>query len=280
MSSKDNFGDRMKMYERLETDQKFMPRLPVYVRLDGRGFSKFTKGMERPYDARMSSIMCQVTHDLVDTFSADVGYTQSDEISLLFKGTDTNEQFMFGAKKQKLISTLAAYASARFAVLAEKEFPEKFVGNYVPTFDCRIFQLPDEVEAVNAVIWREQDATKNSVSMAAHHYFSHNELQGKSATVMQGMLQTLKGVNWNDYPAFFKRGSYFMRKPIMVELSEEELEKIPAKHRPSGKVLRKRVMPLELPPMSRVKNKVDVLLYGEDPKQCKCGDCKCKQGVS
>jgi len=55
----------MKEYEAQETARRFLPGLPIYARIDGRGFSKFTKGMDRPYDARMSNAMVSATKVLV-----------------------------------------------------------------------------------------------------------------------------------------------------------------------------------------------------------------------
>lgn len=266
MSSKDNFGDRMKMYEGIETNQKFLPGLPVYVRLDGRGFSKFTRGMKRPYDARMSGMMKQVTADLVDRFGCVVGYTQSDEISLIFKPTHDMEKFLFGSKKQKIVSTLAAYASARFATLTAQVFPEKIQGNYVPTFDCRAFQLPTESEAVNAILWREQDATKNSIQMAGHHYFSHKQLQGLNTKQIRDKLEVEKDILWEDYPEFFKRGSYFKRVLIEKEIPQEIWDKIPENKRPESRVVnRSEVREMFYPPLGKIANRTRVIMEGHEP---------------
>lgn len=265
MSSKDNFGDRMKMYESHETGMKFMAGLPVYARLDGRGFSKFTKGMDRPFDKRMTETMKQVTADLVDRFGCVVGYTQSDEISLLFAPMDDPTKFMFGAKKQKLVSTLAAYTSARFTQLIAEHFPEKLSGNYVPTFDCRMFQLPSEVEAVNAILWREQDAIKNSVSMLAQFYFSHKQLQKKSRFDMLEMLSTI-GVIWDHCPEAFKKGSYFKRVASFGEIPEDVYNKIPEGKRPESRIVKRtKVSEVLYPPLSKVRNRTDVIIRDADP---------------
>ena len=82
MSSKDNLGDRIKQYERIETRGKLIPMLPTVVRLDGRSFSKFTKSFE-PFDEDMLQAMVATTKFLVEESNAVIGYTQSDEITLI-----------------------------------------------------------------------------------------------------------------------------------------------------------------------------------------------------
>lgn len=73
-------------------------------------------------------------------------------------------------------------------------------------FDSRCFNIPKD-EVVNCFIWRQQDATKNSISMVAQYYFSDKELHGKNGSVKQDMLMLQKGVNWNDFSPTEKIGS-------------------------------------------------------------------------
>ena len=206
--SLDALGDRLKHFERLETDHQFIPNLPIYVRLDGRTFSKFTKGLERPYDERFSTLMINTTKYLVKEFNATIGYTQSDEISLILKNS-YGKGAIFNGKKQKLISTLAAAASSYFAAHLSDMIPEK-KGLY-PTFDCRAFNVPSEDEAANCILWREQDATKNSIQMAGHHYISFTDIQNKNTKQIREMLLENHSVDWEKYPSHFKYGTYVQR---------------------------------------------------------------------
>ncbi len=205
----DALGDRLKSYERIETDQKFRPNSWLYVRIDGRGFSKFTKGLERPYDKRMSELMIEMTKYIVDEFNCTIGYTQSDESSFIIKN-EYGASCAFDGKKQKLISSIAASATGFFNAKLSEFLPEK-VGGKIPTFDCRIFEVPNEIEAMNAMYWRELDCIKNSVSMAAHDNFSHKELHKKNSKDMKDMLLSCRGISWDEYPNFFKYGTYCKR---------------------------------------------------------------------
>ena len=92
------------------------------------------------------------------------------------------------------------------ASLATAKFNELRPGR-LALFDSRVFTIPDPTEVENYLIWRQQDATRNSVSMAAQALFPHRELHRKTSGEMQDMMWSQYGVNWNDYDPRFKRGT-------------------------------------------------------------------------
>lgn len=260
------FSDRMKFYESFETDRRFLPTLPVYARIDGRGFSKFTKGMERPYDVRMSQAMIETTKHLVAATHAKIGYIQSDEISLVWKAIDHNSDIFFSGKIQKMTSVLASMATAAFtrAILDSELAP---YAARMPHFDCRVISFPNVTEATNMILWRTADATKNAVSMAARHYYSHSQLHRKSGPEMQEMLFA-KGINFNDYPPFFKRGVFVRRHTEFRKLSEETIAKLQIAGKdtdPDRLYERSVVAELEMPIFSQVSNREQVVFDGQMP---------------
>lgn len=260
---KDDFGDRMKEYEERETGRKFLPYVPVYARLDGRCFSKFTKGLKRPYDDRMSRAMIETTKYLVEETNARMGYTQSDEISLTWLREDYQSDIFFSGKIQKMCSVLSGLCSTKFLVNA---LTNGIDCRILPVFDCRVFQLPNKTEAANTFLWREKDATKNAVSMAASYYYSHNELLGKSSNEKQEMIFQ-KGINFNDYPAFFKRGTFIKRKNRSRRPTQEEIDFLTSKNQEIPKwICRTVVEELEMPPFSKVTNRERVIFYDEPPR--------------
>ena len=265
--SEDNLGDRMKGYEMAEAGRMLMPGLPILIRLDGKAFHTFTKGLQRPFDKRLSDLMVDTTKFLVEQSNAVVGYTQSDEISLAIYTDDPNSEVYFGGRIQKLCSVLASMATAYFNRHLPTAIPEK--ADKFAYFDSRVWNVPTLVEAANVFVWRELDATKNAISMAAQHYFSHTALQGKHGSEMQEMLFSQHGVNFNDYPSFFKRGSYVRRVTKAIKFSAEEISRLPPKHaartNPDLMIERSVVERVELPKMPSVANKVDVLFNGADP---------------
>ncbi len=262
----DDFGDRMKLYEGKESDRVFLPLLPICVRLDGKGFSKFTKGLQRPYDPRMINLMQQVTKFLVEETGACIGYTQSDEISLIIYSDDYKSQTFFCGRIQKIVSVLASLTTAKFNQLKPQFIPEK--ADKLACFDCRAWQTPNLIEATNTILWREKDATKNSISMAAQHYYSHKQLLNVNSKQKQEMLWA-KGINWNDYPDEFKRGCFVQRKMVTKKFSVEDFEKLPPKHRALKEkdlvIERAEVGFIKMPPFGNVTNKVEVIFNGADP---------------
>lgn len=259
----DALGDRMKDYEARETGRRFLPMLPVYARIDGRSFSAFTRGMERPYDESMTEAMIETATRLMDETDALAAYTQSDEISLLWYRPDPKSQIFFDGKVFKMVSVCASLATSIFSDVGRLKWPDRF-GKSPVTFDCRVFQMPTKEEATNAFLWRELDATKNAISMATRCYYSTKEMFGKSGSEMQEMLFA-KGINFNDYPARFKRGTFIQRRTILKELDAETLAKIPEDKRPSGPIERQIISQIDMPKFSTVANRVEVLFDGATP---------------
>lgn len=265
---KDEFGDRMKLYEMSEAGRKLMPLQPVIARLDGRAFHSFCKGLKRPYDERVSRLMIDCTKYLVQETNANCGYTQSDEITLGWFTADFDSKIFFDGRVSKMISVLAAMQSVYFNKNLSKYLPEEY-SDKMPTFDCRVWCVPNIMEGANAFLWREHDATKNSISMAARTYFSHKEIENKNGLQMQDMLWKEKGINWNDYPAFFKRGTFVQRKKVVKPFTVEELNLLPPKHkaRTDDSLLFERTQyaELEMPPFNKVTNRPEVIFFGEEP---------------
>lgn len=235
---KDSLGDLLKDQERLEAGRKADPYLPLMARIDGKCFSKFTKGLERPFDPRFVKLMVETTKHLVEESEALLGYCQSDEITLFWnnnKAEHSNREYWFGGKFQKLTSVLAGTASSFFSANLPHHLPEK-VGKY-PVFDARVWNVPDMEHVYKNFLWRWKDAQKNSVSMYARHFFSHKSLQGKTSTEMRELLRTLDKP-WEDLPVFFREGTYVRRESILVDPSDESLRSIPEEYRPKEPIVR------------------------------------------
>lgn len=267
----DALGDRMKDYEMRETGRRFLPMLPVYARIDGRGFSKFTRGMNRPFDYRMSAAMIETVRTLVERTHARIGFTQSDEISLVWQADGYEQGIFFDGKVQKMVSVLAGLATAAFtrAVLDSQDEEFRAYAERLPHFDCRVYQLPTRTEAANAFVWRVKDATRNAVSMVAQHHFSHKQLQNKSTTDMLAMLAAKDVHVETDFPEFFRHGTFVRRVTEVRSLSEAELARIPENKRPApGHTFeRSAVKAIPMPLFVLVKNREEVLFDGAEAVQ-------------
>ncbi len=247
------------MYESVESGRRLMPLLPVCIRVDGKCFHSYTHRLASPYDERLSNIMVAVAKSLVRQTNAKIGYTQSDEINLVLYSDKTESQIFFDGKIQKVVSVVSSMATAEFNSLRHV-IPELKGPAF---FDCRAWNVPTLQEAANVILWRELDATRNSIQSAARAYYSHKQCNNKSTGEMQEMLFQ-KGVNWNDYPDFFKRGTFVIPKKFKRLLTPEELERIPEHHRPppGTEFERGELVVKSFPPLFKISNRVDVLFGG------------------
>lgn len=263
----DELGDRLKGYEK-RTQINLLSQIPVIGRVDGRCFHSFVRGLERPYDKRLVDCMRQTAIQVADETSALLAYTQSDEITFLWYQKDYDSEIWFNGKHSKMVSQLAALTTLFFYKNCEKYLPEYCKKN--PSFDARVFQVPTKAEACNVFLWRELDATRNSVSMAARSVYSHKQLDGQGRADMMDMLME-KGINWNDYPAFFKRGSYIKRVTESKQFSKEDLEKLPENHEarsnPDMIFRRSYFDVIDVPIFSKIENKVDFIFNGHKPME-------------
>jgi tRNA(His) 5'-end guanylyltransferase len=197
---------KMRVFE--ETlDQSILPELYIVARLDGRGFTKLTKeslSLNRPFDERFRDAMVQtVTHLMNCGFKVVYAYTQSDEISVLLDKDENG----FGRKTRKLLSVLAGEASAKFTEAM----------GAIGVFDCRIIPLPNEDLIVDYFRWRAEDANRNALSAWCYWTLrkegadvaeATQRLNGKSAAEKNELLFE-NGINYNDLPAWQKRGIGF-----------------------------------------------------------------------
>ncbi|MCY7911168.1 tRNA(His) guanylyltransferase Thg1 family protein [Bacillus inaquosorum] len=221
----DNFGDRMKDYENAYR-VKLPKRMPVLIRIDGKAFTNYTKGMKKPFDEDLTYAMWETCKYLAQNImGCKLAYTQSDEISLLLTNYDklTTESW-FDNNLQKLVSVSASLATAKFNEVMRMKYPEKKLA----LFDARAWILPKD-EVCNYFLWRQKDATKNSISMVAQANFSHNQLQGLNGGQLQDKLFLERGINWNELPTWQKRGAcitkvYFEKNSALRSKWDVDLE--------------------------------------------------------
>jgi tRNA(His) 5'-end guanylyltransferase len=256
----DDFGNRMKAYEAVETARELDPHLPIYARIDGRAFSTFTRGMEKPFDVRITSAMIETAKYLLEMTHARIGYTQSDEISLVWLADSPEGDVFFSGKIQKMCSVLASAAAAKFATVIPPEFLSR-----LPHFDARVFQLPTKEEAANTFLWRAMDARKNAISMVAQSQFSAKQLHGKDQAAVLAMLADA-GVHFESYSVCFRLGTFVRRKLVQRVLTNEELARTPDAHRRSGPITRSEYTIIEMPPFNKVVNRAAVIFDGEEPR--------------
>lgn len=240
----------MKAFEDVETHRAAVKGKPMVARLDGHGFSNFTRVLEKPFDLRLTGLMRDTTKMLVEKTNANLGYTQSDEISLVwYLPEDHPGQYFFGGRFQKLVGILSSMATGYFIRELDKRIPEK--AGQTPEIDARVWQLPTLKDAGKMLLWRERDAMKNSITMYASKHFSHKQLHKVDGWTKRKWLQE-KGDPWEAQPDSFRKGSYFKRVTVLRDLTSEELSKIPEGKRPLGLIKRNEVQEIFFPDLNTV----------------------------
>jgi tRNA(His) guanylyltransferase len=264
---RDDLGDRMKSYEAVETERRLNTHLPIYARLDGRCFSKLTKDLEKPVDESFYAAMIMTTCELVRITDARIGYVQSDEISLIWEAQGEQSSIMFDGRVMKMSTVLAGMCSSLFmSFLPTYSLGELCKKN--PHFDCRVLQLPTRTEAVNMLIWRQQDARRNYIQSYAQQLFSHKELLGKNITEQIRMIEEREEREFfDDMNMLDIDGNFFWKETIQRKLTAKELIKIPEEQRElvSGNVYKRSyVTNAELPLLTDIKNREGVIFDRED----------------
>lgn len=261
-----DLSDYCKWLEKNFSNEIMIPTLPVIIRLDGNNFSTWTKGLVKPFDKKLTQLMVETAKFLVQETNAVVSYTQSDEITLILYSSDRKSSLYNDGKKQKIVSKLTAKCVNFFNEKRKELLPKH---NKVAVFDCRIYQVPTLHDACVQLLWRENDATKNSISMLAQSLFSHKELQNLNGNEMQDKMMNEKNVNWNDLETKFKRGTYIKRIKTSKPFSKEELENLPIMHQahknPNLIIERSVIKEIEYPIFNKITNKEDVIFFDNEP---------------
>lgn len=199
----DEFDASMRIYEK-SLDQILLPDTYLVARIDGRSFTRLTKEIchfEVPFDIKFRNYMLTTVEHLMNCgFRIIYGFTESDEISLLFHPKEQS----FGRKVRKYNSILAGEASAAFSLALGQ----------IACFDCRIVPLPTKEKIIDYFLWRQEDAHRNALNSYCYWTLrkegisaseATNQLSGQSIAFKNELLFQ-RGINFNQIPLWQKRG--------------------------------------------------------------------------
>ena len=223
---KETLADRIKRYEK-ESEYIIPNNKHLIIRIDGHKFSKFTKGLNKPFDEIFTKAMVKTTMDLVERFSAYTGYTQSDEITLYIPTLiEENSEFthIFGGRTQKIASLAVSFVTMRFNKNFKKiaktvyknyididldVYKNKFCNAY---FDARVFGVVTKEEVFNSFLFRFRDCIRNSKQQFARSYCSHKELLNKTSDEVINYCKEKTGMIWEALTPVYKYGAIIKRK--------------------------------------------------------------------
>lgn len=205
----EGLGDRMKVQYEDRTRYLLPRRTWTVVRVDGKAFHTYTRKFVRPFDDtfinamdRTAVVLCQ------ELQGAHIGFVQSDEISIVLADLETQQtEAWYDGNLQKIVSVAASVATMGF-----NQAVRDVGAPYYPTatFDARAFTIPDRQEVMNYLIWRQKDASRNSIQAAAQSVYGSAELHGKNNASLHQLLFD-KSINWDDYRPRYKRGAAITR---------------------------------------------------------------------
>lgn len=284
---KDTLGERMKMYESNWNFTVLDLTKPIYARIDGRHFSSLTKNLGYPYSDLLSyprekchnnffndgfyKLMREVAKALLDEFDADIVENHSDEISL---GWIDGHKIPFNGQYFKLVSNMASYASAILMKLVWSDYYTSshdgcdFYGssyasnvliekNQIPSFDCRILNVPNIMELFNCFAWRQNDCIRGTINQYAQCFFSHKQLHGKTIADRLTMLEESGHGDYLKSEEFenIKYGSFFKKETVELPIDEK------FKQYNQGKttMIRNRIVRMFPGRLSTAKNKIELL---------------------
>lgn len=254
MSNKrDSLGDRMKAYE-AATEFKLVENMPIIARIDGKAFHTFTKGMVKPFDIVIENTMKATMRALcADIPGALIGYTQSDEITILIGYDKYNESSFYNGRIVKISTVLASKATRYFNKYFCEEVnalinwdlnsrQDEYIVNrmkeslsrvsvyerrlHCAEFDCRVFNVP-EWDVINNFIYRQQDAIRNSIQMVGHVNYTTRELNKVNSEGIKQKLLNERDIDWDQYPVYNKQGAFCIRDSYNVNVND----KVVTRHR-------------------------------------------------
>ena len=263
-STFETLGDRLKDYE-AKWERSIDVNEHIVIRIDGHKFSKFTKGFKRPYDEILSRAMEQTTKDLLKEFNAVVGYTQSDEISLIITrpaskkvhynkkpSQDINNlNHAYNGRIQKIASLASAFATMAFnraltSLYEEQKTLERDLdqvhdfeyrvafGKYMDIFeskignawfDARVYSVDSDIEAFNSILWRCRDAEKNSRSMFAQNFCKSRDLQNMNGREQVDFCLKETGNDWEKVDDRYKYGMIIKKRKYNKLIRGEDVNR-------------------------------------------------------
>lgn len=210
---KKSLGDRMKGYENVNRNY-LIKRMPVVVRLDGKAFHTYTRGCDKPYDEQLHEVRQSTLQHLCENIQGCIiGYSQSDELSLVLKDWQTfTTSAWFDNNLQKIVSVSASMCTMfwnrgvfhDFVSTGESEI------DYNAIFDSRAFNVPKE-EVVNYLIWRQQDWERNSIQMLGQSLYSQKQLHGLSCPQIITKVEEEHGIVWGNLEPWKKQGEVWVK---------------------------------------------------------------------
>lgn len=144
-----------------ETDDRLLPNCWIVVRIDGKGFHKFSDKhcFEKPNDKKALSLMNRAAVKVMKEFNEIVfSYGQSDEYSFVLS---KNSQ-LYNRRSSKISSCINSLFTSAY-VFFWKDYFNDIKLLYPPSFDSRIILYPSDENLKDYLSWRQADCHINNL---------------------------------------------------------------------------------------------------------------------
>lgn len=259
-------AERLAAFEAVESDRYLDPAAPIIARIEAHVPTSLKKLIARPHDQAIQLCINAGAAAAAQESRAQFVYTQGMEIVLMWH-VDKPQSLWHAGRTLRMASRLASIVTLNFYRMMEQRIPN--VLEHAPTFEGRVFQVPDRQTASEVLIWRQWLAIMHVTHRLAAEQFSRQEIGDRSAEQLKQMLFN-RGFRWSDVPREFRYGACGQRrKEPQRRWSDEYLATLPDDHpahaNPFEMVNRVEYVDIELPVFSQVTNAVDVFFEGADP---------------
>ncbi|CAG8462025.1 375_t:CDS:2 [Ambispora gerdemannii] len=201
-----------------ERDDSLLPNTWLVVRLDGKGFHKFSAAhnFEKPNDKNALDLMNQCATAVMNEINDIVlGYGESDEY-------------------RKILTTIVSLFSSNYVFHWKHYFPAKEL-LYPPSFDGRVILYPSDDNLRDYLSWRQADCHINNLYNTCFWALVHSgKTKSEADDILRGTVSKEKNellfsnfnINYNKLPEMYRKGSVLIREEIEVTtVNEQGIEK-------------------------------------------------------
>jgi len=242
------FNAKLVEYEEASSKNRFIKKLPIIVKIKlnciGGKYKEFI-GNES-----FDNAMIETSKELVKITKAKCAHVYMDRITLLLYDVDGERDLYYGGYVSRIISSMSSHATRLFNKFYHDADEKDFISL------CDAYNVPDLEEVINVFLLDEIKVNKKSVYfLYTKHLSPTNFFTMSNKIAKEELLEN--GICWYDCTHHYKRGTYIMRRETTKKMIEECIL--------NGEHYKKHdIGAFELPPLVKIKNKVSVLVFGED----------------
>lgn len=211
--------------KQFETEDKLLPNCWIVVRIDGKGFHRFSDihNYLKPNDERALDLMSKAAETVMEEFKDIViAYGQSDEYSFVFK-KNTN---VYNRRASKLATNVVSLFASSFVYYWPRYFGTTMM-QYPPAFDSRTVLYPTDKNLRDYLSWRQADCHINNLYNTCFWKLiqdkgmtpaeSQERLKGTMSSDKNELLFKEFEINYNNLPALHRKGTILLRTKKDIE---------------------------------------------------------------